>query len=58
MWLARYFPGLNLSVRDVAELTPEETLVLKTAGLKHLNDEAKERLAHTKAIATAAGFKL
>jgi hypothetical protein len=58
MWLARYFPGLGLSVDDVDDLTPEQTDQLRKVGRKLLNSEADERLAHTRVIAAAAGIRL
>jgi hypothetical protein len=58
MWLARYFPGLHFSVRDVDQLTPEEAGALHRVGLKLLKGEAEERFAHTRAIAMAAGLRL
>jgi hypothetical protein len=42
----------------VEQLTPEETGALIKAGQKLLKEDAEERWAHTKIIATAAGAKL
>lgn len=54
MFLARYFPGLGLTLERVATMTPEQTNGLRTIGAKMLRAEALERLEHTKAIARAA----
>ncbi len=58
MWLAHHFPGLSLRPEDVDQLTPERTEMMRKVGEKILSDESKERLAHTKVIARAAGMKV
>lgn len=58
LWLARYFPGLNLSLADVDCLTPEETDAMRVAGNKILKGEIDERFAHTKILAIASGARL
>lgn len=53
MDLARHFPGLNISLRDVMNMTPEETRAIHDAGEKILKRDREERWAHTRLIATA-----
>jgi hypothetical protein len=58
MWLARKFPGLNLSVEDVWAMTPEQTKVLNRVGNKLLLEEHKDRWKHTSVIAEASGARV
>jgi hypothetical protein len=58
MWFARYFPGLPTMLEHVSRLTPEETAEVSKAGREFLKHEGDERVAHTKAIATAAGMRM
>lgn len=58
MWLAHHFPGLRYRIEELQELTIEDTAVLYQEGERILKGEADERLAHTKAIATAAGMRV
>lgn len=54
MGLAHHFPGLQLSVNDVNEMTPETTAELRKAGDKILKRELKERLALAEVTGLAA----
>lgn len=58
MFLARNFPGLPAILEWTDSVAPEATRTLAEAGDKLLEGEAKERIAHTKVIARAAGMKL
>lgn len=58
LWLARYFPGLNLSFDDVDQMTVAATNSMRRAGRKILDREEAMRFEHTKIVAQAAGMKV
>jgi hypothetical protein len=60
MHFSHHFPGLLRApvIESVARLTPEQTSVLWAEGCKLLDSELEERIAHTKAVAAAAGMRL
>lgn len=58
MGFAHHFPGLGLTVEQLAGMARADIDALRVAGKKVLDTRSKERWAHTEVLAAALGVKL